>query len=92
MTKPTMTEFTRRWTLANIRLKSCRAALNGAECEAMNAANALGKHIAPSDMTQGEEIGVWVRFEADEEAIVQVVKKSDADFELSIRGRRPVPE
>lgn len=86
------TKLTREWTLANVRLRSAKRELARAECAVANTASALGNHLAPSDMKPGENIAVWVRFEADQEAIVVVVKKGDGDFELSMRGKRPVPQ
>lgn len=49
-------ELIKDWLETKERLESHKSSLNRAECDALNAVNALGKWAMPSDAREGEKI------------------------------------
>lgn len=47
------------WIQATQRVRRLKEELNGAECAASNAEQALAKWLMPGDMKPGEKIAVW---------------------------------
>ena len=59
--QPTLltSERIRKWENALAAVKDCKARLNSAECDLLNATNELGKWIVPSDAKIGETFNIW---------------------------------
>lgn len=73
------------WLKAVQMMERAKSDLNGAECRRLNAENALGKRLAPSDMKPTEEIGMWVRLNSEEERLIVVHCKDAQTFKLRFR-------
>ena len=78
-------DLVREWRQATQSVASLRGALNSAECAQRNAENALGKRLAPSDMKDGEQIGLWTRLDEATERVIVVTRQDINTFSLKIR-------
>lgn len=77
------------WRTATSRVRRAEIELENARHESKIANRALAAHIAPDDMQEGEQIGVWVRLDATQETLLVVIKDSThGDFVLVERGCR----
>lgn len=75
------------WVNSERALEMSRSEVNAAEIRLLNAARALGRHIAPDDAAIGEVIAIWVRIDPKRERLIVVTKgRGDSDFRLAFRG------
>ncbi len=73
------------WLRATQEIERIKSDLNAAECRMHNAENALGKRLAPIDMEDDEEIGLWVQLSSEKERLVIVRRKGHQSFKLRFR-------
>ena len=77
-------ELIKRWERAKRSLEQAKSAVNSAECELANAANALAKWMLPEDVKPGEKICIW---HLDSLIQVEATKDTMADAKITIRKR-----
>lgn len=83
-----------RWRQADRILESAKSSVTTAATEFLNATNALGAHLCPDDMRNGETIAIWVRLGRKDERLVSVTKTNDGgngSYQLRYRSTtRPI--
>lgn len=79
-------ELVRAWRDAQRSVDHARSNLSQAECGLLNAVNALGAHLCPSDAQNGEGIAIWVRLDESCERLVVATKVRHGDYKLEFRG------
>lgn len=86
----TITDLAKDWLRARQRVEDAKAEVNRAEVEEHNATNKLGKALAPADLGDEEQIGVWVGFADHDERLVMIRRKKSGmvDYEITLRGRK----
>ncbi len=78
-------QLVKEWLSTQQRVSDIKSDLNSAQCRMHNAENALGKRLAPGDMVDGEEIGLWVRLNSEQERLVVMRRKDPQTFTLRFR-------
>lgn len=84
----TTQELVRDWLGAQQNVERARSALNRAECDLANTIIVLGKHLAPSDIADGESVSIWVRLNESQERLLVVKRdaRGRSDYEIGFRG------
>lgn len=82
---PSVQDFMRDWRNAMSAVRTAEKRLAEAREHARRAEVALAQRIAPKDMRDGEQIGIWVRVSDQEEALIVVRKHSVSGLSLEER-------
>lgn len=82
----TTSDLVREWCLCSKRYEGAKMRLEEDRKELERVRASLGKRLAPDDLEEGEEIGVWVRVDRHTERLVCVMKLSDVAYSVRFRG------
>lgn len=77
----------KQWLSATERLERAKSEKNSAECDVVNAQNALAKWLLPDDAKPGEKIAVWFGDSLIQAEVPQEIGR-DAKVTIRTRGKR----
>ena len=67
-------------------VKSAQAELARSKEEMKKLGNELGRRLAPSDMKEGETIGLWNRIDRSDERCFMVTLVKGCEYSTNLRG------